>query len=180
MFKEPRFESGYIDTTSGLFLSLGIDINMNNDYIEGIISRDVFSSIIQQRPELSQELKEQYYELRRSNAISARNRAVPTCAEVSENGDLVVLWRESLRFMGGGNAYPFLGSNKAVLVKEGVIKRVKLEGYPREELFVRHDMLVPGSQNKEVISADTINKIMLYESSPEMYVGYLDSVFEEI
>jgi len=169
MFRDPNIENRELNSTTQLFIDLSIDINLNNNYISNIADRDIFGNIVDQVPDLSKRLKQQYFKLREKRLIDPNNKAIPTCAEITEDGEVVVLWRESIKILGAGNMYPFVGGNKAVLMKGEQAKPIRIEEYMREELLARHDSIVPNTNNQEVLGGKVINDIMLFESSPETY-----------
>ncbi len=175
------FSSEKYSSTDGLYSALDLDVNLNNDLISQIIAQDPFKEILEKEPLLViQEIKKQFEYLNKNKLITRYESVVPTCAEKEDGSDMVVLWRMAPRYIGGGNVYPFLDNNSALLVKGERVNDIRIDSYWRKGFLTNHPKILRSNSVLKFIKPETIDNIMLYESSPSAYPGYLLKAYKDI
>ena len=168
-------------STDSLYSSLDLDVNLNNDLIFQIIAQDPFKEILEKEPLLAiQEIKKQFEYLNENKFIPSYESVVPTCAEKEDGSDMIVLWRMVPKFIGGGNAYPFSDNNTAFLMKGKSVNDIRIDSYWRKGFLTNHPKILRKNSVLKFIKPETIDNIMLYESSPSAYPGYLVKAYKDI
>jgi hypothetical protein len=156
--------------------------NERNEIVSEIINQNPLKPLFDERNDSSIEQMTDYVKKARES-IDSLTEVLPTCGELSESKELVMLFRTTPKIIGAGNRYPF---NKLSLIigPKGIFLIRNLGEYGSKPFQRSIDASFPSSAGvakpSVSIEGEVRKKVEAFEQNPKDNKGKLLQAYEEI